>query len=153
MAYILVVQPAHRDGPYGVLMLFQAEGHQVLLRQLVTSCSPCHAGWLLVQPSLLLPKREEGSKVSRAALHYLPATAPTSWPQRLSCYSWVVHLGLDLGWGSWAQLLRCELSCAHGDTMLCLEEVLSRGCCGRKALVVVNLPFCSKQKRVTKSGL
>lgn len=118
---------------------FRVEGHQVLHRRLVTSDSPCCAGWLLVQPSLLLPKREGGSRASRAALRCLPATAPAP----LAPEAGQILMGI----ASWAGgPERCELPCAHGDTTLHLEEVLSRGCCRRRTLVVVfNLLFFSKQ--------
>lgn len=36
----MIVQPAHCDGPYGVLIIFWAEGHPVLLGQLVTAADP-----------------------------------------------------------------------------------------------------------------
>lgn len=138
---------------WGFSALFQIEGHQVLLTQLVTSHSPCHTVWLLVQISLLLPKREGRRKVSKAALHCLLTMALVPWPQRLNSYLWVVPLGLGLGWGSWAQLLKSELPCVCGDATLYLEEMLSRGCYRWRALVVFNLLFRSKKKSVTKRSL
>lgn len=102
---------------------------------------PCR----LVQPSLLLPKREGGSKARGDAPRCLHASAPAPWPQRLNttcgCWGW-----RWLGLGGTEP--RCQGAC--GDTTLHLEEVWSTGCC-RKENTRVNLLLCSKQKRATEN--
>lgn len=83
-----------------------------------------------------------------------PALPPCHSTRTLDPETEQLLMGSAWGWmGAGGPEPRSELPCACGNTTLCLEEVLSRGCCGRRALVVVNLLLCSEQKRATKSSL
>lgn len=83
---------------------------------------PCR----LVQPSLLLPKREGGSKARGDAPRCLHASAPAPWPQRLNttcgCWGWR-WLGLgDMSPGAKVHVVTQHCICKRGGVQAAVER-------------------------------